>query len=113
MNYQPLHNYLHDQLGVLAIETEMQDIVEIVAKMIAEDMNRIRENREEPPEKILVSISDMIKQKAELPPEQNAEEFAAAIHLIVDDEQKNNEIKQNAQIKYTPPDFEENYPRHC
>lgn len=49
MNCQPLHNYLHDKLGILAIETEMREIVEIVAKMITEDINRIRENREEPP----------------------------------------------------------------
>jgi hypothetical protein len=37
MNYQKLHNYLADELGILPIETEMQEIVEIVKAMLAED----------------------------------------------------------------------------
>jgi hypothetical protein len=37
MNYQKLHNYLADELGILPIETEMQEIVEIVKTMLAED----------------------------------------------------------------------------
>jgi hypothetical protein len=37
MNYQKLHNYLADELGILPIETEMQEIVEIVKTMLAEE----------------------------------------------------------------------------
>jgi hypothetical protein len=37
MNYQKLHNYLADELGILPIQTEMQEIVEIVKAMLAEE----------------------------------------------------------------------------
>jgi len=37
MNYQKLHNYLADELGILPIETEMQEIIEIVKTMLAEE----------------------------------------------------------------------------
>jgi hypothetical protein len=37
MNYQKLHNYLAAELGIIAIETEIQEIVEIVKTMIVEE----------------------------------------------------------------------------
>ena len=42
MNYQKLHNYLATELGIIPIETEMQEIVQIVKQMLAEE--------EKPPE---------------------------------------------------------------
>ena len=37
MNYQKLHIYLTTELGILPLETEMQEIVEIVKEMLADE----------------------------------------------------------------------------
>ena len=34
--YQPLFNYLHDELGVLALQTNMQEIIQICLEINAE-----------------------------------------------------------------------------
>lgn len=46
MNYRKLFDYLQDQLGVAALQSEMQEIVRIVEEMKKEDNTLIPANSE-------------------------------------------------------------------
>ncbi|WP_445453114.1 hypothetical protein [Flavobacterium sp. 25HG05S-40] len=46
MSYQKLFDYLHDELGVIALESQMQDIQRIVLESEAAELKRLESMQE-------------------------------------------------------------------